>query len=229
VHLVEGNFRNLSLILESLGIESIDKALFDLGWSGFQLGGGKGFSFKTDEPLLMTYGRAEKGKTAADLVNMLSERELADLIWLYGEERRARTIARAIVAARKNAYILSTKQLADVVEAAVRGRAGRIHPATKTFQALRIAVNDEYGAIEAGLAAAFARLAPGGRIAVISFHSSEDRVVKQFMKGRVEAGEGRLVTKKPVVPARAEVLANRRARSAKLRVIEKPAPGPSYA
>lgn len=219
VHLVEDNFRNLNRILDRVGVRTIDKALFDLGWSGFQLAGGKGFSFQADEPLLMTYGRPDAGSTAADIVNSMPEKELADLIYTYGEERNSRAIARAIVAARKSARILTTGQLAAIV-AGAGTRGGRTNPATKTFQALRIAVNDEFDALSEGLAAAYERLAPGGRLAVISFHSSEDRIVKQFMKDRAAAG-GVAVTRKPVAPGRAELLANRRARSAKLRVIEK--------
>jgi 16S rRNA (cytosine1402-N4)-methyltransferase len=221
VHLVEDNFRNLGRILDRVGVRAVDRALFDLGWSGFQLAGGKGFSFQTDEPLLMTYGRPDAGNTAADIVNSMPEAELANLIYEYGEERNSRAIARAIAAARRSKRILTTGQLADII-ARAGARGGRTNPATKTFQALRIAVNDEFGALREGLAAAYERLAPGGRLAVISFHSSEDRIVKQFMKEKTAAGAV-AVTRKPVAPGRAELLANRRARSAKLRVIEKQA------
>jgi 16S rRNA (cytosine1402-N4)-methyltransferase len=218
VHLVEDNFRNLSNILTTLHIPVVHKVLFDLGWSGFQLAGGKGFSFQNDEPLLMTYGPYEKGKSAADVVNTLPEQELANLIYEFGEEHNARRIARAIVDARRKERILSTKHLADVVATAVHAR-GRVNPATKTFQALRIAVND--GALREGLSAAFEKLAVGGRIAVISFHSTEDRMVKEYFRARVNAGEGASITKKAVAPSAHELRANRRSRSAKLRVIEK--------
>jgi 16S rRNA (cytosine1402-N4)-methyltransferase len=220
VHLVEDNFRNLSSVLAGLKIEGVTKVLFDLGWSGFQLGGGKGFSFQSDEPLLMTYGSPESSATAAELVNSLPEKELADLIYTYGEEHNARRIAKAIVDARRKNRILTTLALSDVVATAVHSH-GRINPATKTFQALRIAVNDEFGALKEGLEAAFSELVPGGRLAIISFHSTEDRIVKEFFRDRVKEGNAGLVYKKPIAPGAAELLLNRRSRSAKLRVLEK--------
>lgn len=220
-HLVNDNFRNLSRILERLNIGSVDTILFDLGWSGYQIATPRGFSFQNDEPLLMTYG--EGGETAADIVNSTSESDLADLIFAYGEERFARSIARSIVSARAKERILTTGALVAAIEAGVPSwyRTGKIHPATKTFQALRIAVNDEIGSVREGLAAALTALAPGGRLAVITFHSIEDRVVKTILRDAVEAGAGTLTPKKPIVPSRAEVLHNRRARSAKLRVFER--------
>lgn len=219
-HVVNDNFRNLARILERLGIGHIDAALFDLGWSGYQIAAPRGFSFQEDEPLLMTYG--EGGETAADIINSSSEEDLADLIFTYGEERFARGIARAIVAARGENRILTTGALVSAIEAGVPAwyRKGKSHPATKTFQALRIATNDELGALKEGLAAALSALAPGGRLAVISFHSIEDRIVKNMLRDAAQAGGG-TVTKKPITPARTEVLANRRARSAKLRVFER--------
>lgn len=222
-HLVNDNFRNLARILERLGIGHVDKVLFDLGWSGFQIAAPRGFSFQNDEPLLMTYG--EGGETAADIVNASSEAELADLIYTYGEESFSRPIARAIVAARAKKRILTTAALVAAIEAGVPAwyRKGKLHPATKTFQALRIAVNDEIGALKEGIAAALRALAPGGKLAVISFHSIEDRVVKNALRDAAQAGLGRLEPKKPVAPSRAEILANRRARSAKLRVFERAA------
>ena len=220
VHLIEDNFRNLDRILDRLDIGTADKVLLDLGWSGFQLSGGRGFSFQVDEPLLMTYGSPEAGKTAADLVNSMSETELADLIYEYGEERDSRRIAKAIVEARRKERILTTAQLSDVIAKAVRSR-GKTNPATRTFQALRIAVNDEFGALKDGMRAAFERLAPGGRLAIISFHSTEDRMVKEFMRAQAAEGSGALITKKPLAPSASELAKNRRARSAKLRVIEK--------
>lgn len=222
-HVVNDNFRNLARILERLGVGPVNAALFDLGWSGYQIASPRGFSFAGDsnQPLLMTYG--EGGDTAADLVNRESEETLADILFSYGEERYARAIAKAIVEARRRERILTTGALVDAIlratPASYHGR--KTHPATKTFQALRIAVNDEIGALKNGLAAALAALTSGGRLAVISFHSIEDRAVKTMLRDAEAAGLGELNPKKPIVPARAEILANRRARSAKLRVFHK--------
>jgi len=239
VHLVEDNFRNLSRILDALSIDSIDGALFDLGWSSYHLTSGRGFSFKVDEPLYMTYGSPDRAEvTAADIVNNYSEEALADVLFTLGEERFARQIARGIVEARSRARILSTRVLAEVVEASVPAwyRTRRIHPATKTFQALRIAVNDELGALREGLEAAIDRLSSGGRIAVITFHSIEDRIVKTMLRDAAHEGTGCLVVKKPIIPSVTETKENPRARSAKLRVFEKgpcekvrPSASPLYA
>ncbi|MHB1163050.1 MAG: 16S rRNA (cytosine(1402)-N(4))-methyltransferase RsmH [Minisyncoccota bacterium] len=220
-HIVNDNFRNLAHVLERLGIGQVDKMLYDLGWSGYQIASPRGFSFQTDEPLLMTYG--EGGETAADIVNSSSEEELADIIFTYGEERFARGIARAIVAARAKERILTTDTLVAAIKSGTPHwyHERRINPATKTFQALRIAANDEIGSLREGLAAALAALAPHGRLAIISFHSIEDRVVKTVLRDAAEAGLGMLTPKKPIVPSRAEILLNRRARSAKLRVFER--------
>lgn len=220
-HLVNDNFRNLGHILERLGIGQVDKMLFDLGWSGYQIASPRGFSFQSDEPLLMSYG--ERGETAADIVNSSTEEELADIIFAYGEERFSRGIARAIVAARGKERILTTDQLVEAIKSGTPlwYHARKTHPATKTFQALRIATNDEIGALKEGIAAALAALSPGGRLAIISFHSIEDRVVKNIFRDAVEAGLGSMTPKKPIAPTRAEILANRRARSAKLRVFER--------
>lgn len=220
-HLVNDNFRNLARILERLGIGHVDKILFDLGWSGYQIAAPRGFSFQNDEPLLMTY--SEAGETAADIVNSSSEEELADIIYTYGEERFARGIARAIVAARAKERILTTGALVAAIIAGTPSwyHKRKINPATKTFQALRIAANDEIGALREALTAALGALTPGGRIAVISFHSIEDRVVKTVLRGAVQEGLGSMVSKKPIAPSRKEVLANHRARSAKLRVFER--------
>ncbi|KND49699.1 MAG: 16S rRNA (cytosine(1402)-N(4))-methyltransferase [Parcubacteria bacterium C7867-008] len=221
--LAHDNFRNLEAILEHEGIETIDKALFDLGWSSFHLTAGRGFSFKAEEPLYMTYGSPEEGKTAADLVNSATEEELSDIIFTYGEERFSRGIARSIVTTRKNSPILTTSELAEAVTAGTPSwyQHRRLHPATKTFQALRIAVNDELGALRAGLTGALTHLAPGGRIAVITFHSIEDRIVKGMFRDAVYQGTGKLVNKKPLVPTTAEMTKNPRSRSAKLRVFER--------
>ena len=224
VHIVEDNFRNLATIAGSLGITSIDKALFDLGWSGFHLTSGRGFSFQVDEPLYMTYGNPETAEqTAAHLVNTLREEELADIIYTYGEESFSRQIARSIVTARKTKRITTTAMLVEAILAGTPAwyHRGRINPATKTFQALRIATNDELGSLREGLASALNLLAPGGRVAVITFHSIEDRVVKAFFRDGADRGEGVLVSKKPIAPSPAELSANPRARSAKLRVFEK--------
>lgn len=220
-HLVTDNFRNLARILERLDIGAVDKMLFDLGWSGYQLSEARGFSFGRDEPLLMIYGGT--GETAADIVNTYPEQELADLIYTYGEERFARRIARAIVAARAKERILTTGALVAAVEEGTPRwyHARKTNPATKTFQALRIATNDELGALREGLSAALALLAPGGRLAAITFHSIEDRIVKGLLRDAADAGHGSLITKKPIVPSRGEVLKNRRARSAKLRIFER--------
>jgi 16S rRNA (cytosine1402-N4)-methyltransferase len=222
-HLVNDNFRNLPRILERLHIGQVDAMLFDLGWSGYQISSPRGFSFKEDEPLLMTYG--EGGETAADIVNSSSESDLADLIFTYGEERFSRGIAKAIVAARSQERILTTGALVNAILSGTPTwyHKRKIHPATKTFQALRIAVNDELQALSEGLQAALQALTPEGRLAVISFHSIEDRIVKQTLKEAAEEGLGSLEPKKPISPSRAEVLRNRRARSAKLRVFKRAA------
>ncbi len=218
-HLVNDNFRNLARILERLGIAPVDKIFFDLGWSGYQIADSRGFSFQNDEPLFMTYGlpAGQTGETAANIVNSSSEETLADIIFEYGEERFARGIAHAIVEARSKERILTTGALVKAVLAGTPTwyHKRKIHPATKTFQALRIAVNDELDALKEGLTAAIDSLAPNGRLAIISFHSIEDRIVKNILR---DARAGSLRLKKPVAAARAEVLANRRARSAKLRV-----------
>lgn len=223
VHLVEDNFRNLDAILDQLRIESVSKVLFDLGWSAYHLESGRGFSFRAEEPLHMTYGAPVKGKTAADMVNTASEEALADLFFSLGEERFARQIARGICKERLVKRIETTGDLVAVILASTPGwyQHRRIHPATKTFQALRIAVNDELGAIRDGLSSALAHLAPGGRIAVITFHSIEDRIVKTMLRDAAHAGEGNVLTKKPLAPSLRELKENPRARSAKLRVFER--------
>lgn len=219
-HLVNDNFRNLTRILERLNIGRVDKILFDLGWSGYQIASPRGFSFKNDEPLLMNYSDGE-GETAAKIVNSYSEEDLANLIFTYGEERFSRGIAKAIIEARSKERILTTSAL---VAAIMEGTPDwyhkrRIHPATKTFQALRIAVNDELGALREGLAAAIGALAENGRLAVISFHSIEDRIVKNVLREAVASESGATVAKKLIVPTRAEIMRNPRARSAKLRIL----------
>ncbi len=179
--MVHGNFRNLDTLLAGIGLTSVDGVLLDLGLSSFQLDtADRGFAFRLAGPLDMRFDPTT-GIPAADLVNMLAETELAGLIYRYGEEHRSRRIAAAIVARRSLDPIASTADLAAVIERAVGGRRGETHPATRTFQALRIVVNGELDALPEGLAAAVGLLPPGGRLAVISFHSLEDRIVKRFI------------------------------------------------
>jgi 16S rRNA (cytosine1402-N4)-methyltransferase len=222
IRLVEANFRDLAMVLEKEGVRTITKALFDLGWSSYHLEAERGFSFRAPGPLKMTYS-SEQALTAEVAVNEWSEESLADVIYGFGEERFARRIARMIVEAREKKRITRTDELAEIISAAMpaKARHGRIHPATKTFQALRIAVNDELGALTQGLSAAWEKLVPGGRIAVIAFHSIEDRHVKRQFLEWERAGKGVRITKRPIVPTEAEISANPRSRSAKLRVIEK--------
>jgi 16S rRNA (cytosine1402-N4)-methyltransferase len=219
--IVHGNFRTIGAIAEAHGLVRVDGVLLDLGVSSHQLDSpSRGFSFQGDAPLDMRLDQSE-GPTAADLIQELPEGELADLIFRYGEERGSRRVARFIGEARRRGRITSTGELAAVVARALGGRHGRIHPATRTFQALRIAVNDELGSLEAALPQAVGLLAPGGRLAVISFHSLEDRIVKLFF--RAEAAQGRLqiLTKKPIEATEEEARSNPRSRSAKLRVAER--------
>jgi 16S rRNA (cytosine1402-N4)-methyltransferase len=221
--LIEANFRDMERELASRGITRIKKALFDLGWSSYQLDSGRGFSFQKDEPLRMTYSRNASAVTAATVVNEWKEKTIADIIYGFGEERYARRIARAIAQRREKKPFSTSLELAELIKSIVpRAYAhGRIHPATRTFQALRIAVNDELGAIEQGIRSAFKLLAQGGRIAVITFHSLEDRAVKRLFVELEASGQGIRVFKKPVVPSDEEVRRNPRARGAKLRVFEK--------
>ncbi len=222
-HLVQANFRNLGTELSKLGISRITKALFDLGWSSYQLDSGRGFSFRHDEPLIMTYAKEGGALTAEIIVNEWEEDSIADVLYGWGEERYARRIAKQIVEARAKKRIRTSLELADIIKSAVPAayRRGRLHPATRSFQALRIAVNDELGALADGLQAAWGMLEPQGRIAVITFHSIEDRVVKRLFAEWQQKGEGQRVSKKPLAPTAAELYENPRARSAKLRVISK--------
>jgi 16S rRNA (cytosine1402-N4)-methyltransferase len=224
VHLVNRNFKEIKAVASELKLTPT-AIVADLGWRTEQFeAGGKGFSFQKDEPLSMTYGLPENYTfTAYDIVNEWAEESIADVIYGYGEETAARRIARAIVEARKKSPIVSSLTLADIVYKAmpaVRKRS-RLHPATKTFQALRIAVNDELGVLLQLLTDGFDLLAPNGRIAIISFHSREDKVVKEFFKTKAHEHQGVLVNKKPIVPSRDEEISNPRSRSAKLRILEK--------
>lgn len=222
---VHGNFRNLKSLAREAGIEHAEGIVFDLGWRTEQLQSGRGLSFKADEPLLMTLSsRYESGTlTAKDIIAGWDEEEIAKMIRAYGEERFSGRIARAIVEARRKAPIETAKQLAEIIwqSVPVFYRRGKIHPATRTFQALRIAVNDELGALEEGIRDALELLSPEGRVAVISFHSLEDRIVKNAFRKAEEEGIGKRITKKPVVPSPEERSKNPRSRSAKLRIFEK--------
>lgn len=222
VLLVQSNFRQLDKVLEEKSIPSVDRVLFDLGVSSEQFSTPeRGFSFMNRGPLDMRMD-LKSDTRAADLINTLSEQELADIFWKFGEEHRSRRFARAVVEARKGKFIDDTQELAKIIRIAA-GRRGsrRIHPATKVFQALRIVVNDELEAIREALGKAVKVLNPRGRIAVISFHSLEDRIIKNFFKQKVMEGELKILTRKVVRPSQEEILRNPKARSAKLRVAEK--------
>lgn len=218
------NFRNIDNVLTESGVSEVNAVLLDIGLSSRQLDSApRGFSFLRDEPLLMTFNANGEGLTAREIVNDWAEESIADIIYGYGEEHAARRIAHAIVERRAEKPIETSAELAAIVKQAVPGvlRFGRIHPATKTFQALRIAVNDELGALREGLAKGFAALAPNGRMAVISFHSLEDRIIKDFFKERANEKVATLITKKPIIVSEKELKENPRARSAKLRIITK--------
>jgi 16S rRNA (cytosine1402-N4)-methyltransferase len=232
--LLEGRFADLDTLAAGAGIEAADGVVLDLGVSSMQLDTpGRGFSFRHDGPLDMRMGAT--GPSAADVVAAASERDLADIIFNLGEERHSRAVARAIVAARREQQIVTTGALAGIVSRVVRGRPGEIHPATRTFQALRLFVNDELAELESGLAAAERVLKPGSRLAVVSFHSLEDRIVKTFLTGRSGMGGGsrhlpevkpeaatfRTLTRRPLTPDDVEIVDNPRARSAKLRAAER--------
>ncbi len=220
-------------LLSAQGVSSADGVALDIGVSSFQLEDEqRGFSFSDDAPLDMRMDRGQQ-RTAANLCNTLSESELADLLRDYGEEKRARAIARAIVAARP---IATARQLGELIERELPRRGHKIHPATRSFQALRIAVNDELGELERGLEASGRLLNPGGRLAVVSFHSLEDRIVKHFLAQRFgrspqssrhlpdrtrEPALFRPVGKAPILPSAEEIRRNPRARSAKLRAAER--------
>lgn len=228
--LVEDRFSELADVCAAQGFESVDGIVMDVGVSSMQLDqAGRGFSFRLDGPLDMRMG--QDGPTAADVIATASESDLADVIYIFGEERKSRGIARAIVAARRDAPITTTRALADIVGRVVRSKPNDIHPATRTFQALRILVNEELDELQTALVAAEQMLKPGGRLAVVSFHSLEDRIVKTFFNARGKSGGGsrhlpevsqlapsfEILTRRPVTADDTEVAANPRARSAKLR------------
>jgi len=218
-----GNFRNIDTILDSFGIKQADKILLDIGLSSNQFeDSGRGFSFQKDEPLIMSFG-SQANFTARDIVNDWDEKNIQAILKGYGEEQFAYKIAKAIVERREVKPIETTFDLVDIIKSVTPTfyHHRKIHPATKTFQALRIAVNDEIESLKEGIAKSFERLSPAGRLVVISFHSLEDRIVKQFFKDKEENGEGKRITKKPVIPTEEEIKENPRSRSAKLRIIEK--------
>ncbi|WP_431283937.1 16S rRNA (cytosine(1402)-N(4))-methyltransferase RsmH [Humitalea sp. 24SJ18S-53] len=238
LHLLQGCFGDMIDLLAEREVEALDGVVLDLGVSSFQIDqADRGFSFRMEGPLDMRMSR--EGPSAADLVNNLPEAELADVLYIFGEERHSRRIARAIVAARIEAPITTTARLAEIIRANVPRDPSGIDGATRSFQALRIRVNDELGEIERGLAAATRLLAPGGRLVVVAFHSLEDRIVKRFMQTATGRGPGqsrhnpaalmarpaptpfRLLTPQALRPGRDETQANPRARSARLRAIER--------
>lgn len=221
--IVRANFRAIGSIARQNGFDQVDGIIYDLGLSIDLLKDrGRGFSFLADEPLDMRFD-ADAQFIAKDLVNSWTEKEIADTIFQFGEERYSRRIAKSIVEARKKKRITTTGELTALIEKSVPGpyRRGRIHCATRTFQAIRIAVNDELGALEKSLEVAFDLLAPNGRIAVISFHSLEDRIVKHAFRAHAIAKRARLLTKKPIIPTPEEQASNPASRSAKLRGISK--------
>lgn len=226
VRIHKDNFRNIDSVLEEEGTQTVDKILLDLGVSSLQLDTAeRGFSFKHDAPLdmSMTDKEGEYHLTAQEIVNEWDEETLVTILQGYGEEKFARRITHAITEARKEKPIKTTHELAELVKQSVPVwyRHKRIHPATKTFQALRIAVNDELEALKEFLPKGWGALKKDGRLAIISFHSLEDRIVKQFFRNKKHEGEGVLINKKPIVPTEGEIHNNPRARSAKLRVIQK--------
>ncbi len=237
LHVVEGRISEILHLLNAAGVRALDGAVFDLGVSSYQIDDpARGFSFRVDGPLDMRMGKA--GISAAMLVNTVSESELADILFSFGEEKASRRIAKSIVERRREKKFETTADLAGVIRSVVRPDKSGIDPATRSFQALRIAVNEELADIEAALAQAAAMLAPGGRLVVVSFHSLEDRIVKRFFASASGRGAGasrhdparllevekpkfRLITGSPKTASDAELRVNPRARSAKLRAMER--------
>jgi 16S rRNA (cytosine1402-N4)-methyltransferase len=231
---VEDRFSHLAEVCAAQSVSAVDGVVMDVGVSSMQVDeAGRGFSFRLDGPLDMRMGH--QGPTAADVVARASEADLANIIYIFGEERHSRAVARAVVAARKDTPITTTRALAEIVSKVVWSKPGEIHPATRTFQGLRIFVNEELDELHLALAAAERVLKPGGRLVVVSFHSLEDRIVKNFFGLRGKTGGGsrhlpemaqsapsfRILTKRPVTAGDEEVRANPRARSAKLRAAER--------
>jgi len=232
--LVEERFSHLAEVCSAQGYRTVDGVVMDVGVSSMQLDqAGRGFSFRLDGPLDMRM--SPEGPTAAEVIARVSEAELADIIYLFGEERYSRKVARAIVTARNEVPMVTTRVLADLIAKVVRSKPGDIHPATRTFQALRIFVNEELDELSSALTAAERVLKPGGRLVVVSFHSLEDRIVKNFLAERSKSGGGsrhlpevaqaapsfQVLTRRPVVPGEREIADNPRARSAKLRAAER--------
>lgn len=227
VSLVRGNFADIGRIAKQEGFGKVDGILFDLGVANFQLDNPSlGLSFRSEGPLDMRIDPS-LGVCASDLVNALPEKELYELFSQVGQEKHALEIARAIISARSVKPFETTRDLARLVEdiyqrrQKVKGKRQKIHPATRVFLALRIAVNLEFENLKSALPQAVGLLRPGGRLAVISFHSGEDRIVKHFLKEEEKSGKAKILTKKPVIPSETEVQENPRARSAKMRVAEK--------
>lgn len=223
VQLFHRNFREIAEVLRENNIEKIDGVFLDLGYSSYQINDAdRGLSFQYDGPLSMTLSGESDSVTvtAADIVNTWSEETLADIFYGYGDETAAKLIAKKIVAARRDHKFTTTKQLADFIKQVIPFRKGKTHPATRVFQALRIAVNDEYGALTDALKEIPTYIRPGGRIAIITFHSGEDRIVKNIFKTWQEEGLGSVTTKKPLAPTDEELQQNPRSRSAKLRVFQ---------
>lgn len=226
VELVNDSFKNIDTILHNLELKACDKVLFDLGWSSNQFEKAeRGFSFQLEGPLLMTLSDSPDTQafTAYDIINTWEPAHIIDILEGYGEERYAWKITQGIIQAREIKPIVSTTELVEVINQSVplKYRNGKIHPATKTFQALRIAVNNEMEVLKEGLKKAYEALSPNGRILVISFHSIEDRIVKNYFKQLANEGLATVLTKKPLVASEEELSENRRSRSAKLRIIQK--------
>ena len=226
ISFVNDNFRNIDKIIKENDVGEIDSIIFDLGLSSDQLeNSGRGFSFLKNEPLLMTLkaNPISSDLTAQDIVNTWSEKSLADIIYGYGEEKFSRKIAEGIVNARQKTKIKTTFDLVKIISDAVPGlyKRGRIHFATRTFQAIRIAVNNELVALAESLDKGFKLLKIGGRMSVISFHSLEDRIIKRFFKEKAAEGKAKLINKKVILASDSEVKDNPRSRSAKLRILEK--------
>ncbi|MDD4988803.1 MAG: 16S rRNA (cytosine(1402)-N(4))-methyltransferase RsmH [Candidatus Pacebacteria bacterium] len=224
--LAQDNFRNLDRVLEKNGIAKVNKILYDLGLSSNQFeDSGRGFSFQKDEPLLMTFKEkpTENDLTVKEILNSWDEENIADVIYGYGEETFSRRIAKGIIEARAVKPIETTGELVEIIKNSTPAlyHHKKTHFATKTFQALRITVNDEIRALREGLEKGYTALAPKGRMAVISFHSIEDRIVKHFFKLKEKEDGATLEPKKPITPTREEIIANPRSRSSKLRILEK--------
>ena len=225
LHFVTDNFRNINSILDDRGIGNVDAILADLGWRMEQFSGnGKGFSFQIDEPLMMTFGNpSDYPFVASDILNKWKEKDIENVLMAYGEERYAYKIAKKIVEIRAKEPIMTTFQFVKVITSAVPSfyLHSKVHPATRSFQALRIAVNDELDALQEFIQHAVLRLNSHGRLAIISFQSLEDRIVKHSFRALMTANVGTVITKKPMCADKNEIQQNPRARSAKLRIFEK--------